>query len=403
MKTNKPYRFNVRTGRNIEVIFSIMPNKRISTGTRDMVEAIKFADHYLAMLGQEIEEVPLFKDFAKDFFIREDKESLRYRHKQFRRENREGWYKRNQWYLDKYIMPHFAHFPLNTITQVMIENWMVSMKGLTKKDLSGNSIKKTLQALREILDDAVRYSYIKTNPARGVLIPADIKVFERRPLSLSEQRILFPNDKKERLKVWETILYATYFSVMYDTGFRPAEVQGLRVCDVYTTPQGLGVFTSHTICSEEHKAKNRVKTSGKGMESRVGLLTTVTADLLLKMIKDAHLKDDDYLFLSDRAKKDSWIKGATANKKLRNTCNKYGLESDITQYCLRHTYATFRRGNMDEATLALSMGHSGGRVRNDYDHRTASILLAQLEKSRDAIFSEDDKEEEIKPLKEKRG
>ena len=58
---------------------------------------------------------------------------------------------------------------------------------------------------------------------------------------------------------------------------------------------------------------------------------------------------------------------------------------------------------MDEATLALSMGHSGGRVRNDYDHRTASILLAQLEKSRDAIFSDDDKEEEIKPLKEKRG
>lgn len=44
------------------------------------------------------------------------------------------------------------------------------------------------------------------------------------------------------------------------------------------------------------------------MESRVGLLTTVTVDLLLKMIKDAHLKDDDYLFLSDRAKKDSWIK-----------------------------------------------------------------------------------------------
>lgn len=58
---------------------------------------------------------------------------------------------------------------------------------------------------------------------------------------------------------------------------------------------------------------------------------------------------------------------------------------------------------MDEATLALSMEHSGGKVRNDYDPRTASILLAQLEKNRNTIFSDDDKEAGIKPLKEKRG
>ncbi len=56
---------------------------------------------------------------------------------------------------------------------------------------------------------------------------------------------------------------------------------------------------------------------------------------------------------------------------------------------------------MEEQAPALSMGHSGGRVRDDYDFRTASILLAQLEKHRDDMFKSKDPTEDIKPLDKK--
>lgn len=41
------------------------------------------------------------------------------------------------------------------------------------------------------------------------------------------------------------------------------------------------------------------------------------------------------------------------------------------------------------------------RVRNDYDHRTASILIAQLEQERGKMFSEEAQDKGITPFLEK--
>ena len=401
----KDYRFINRKGRNIEVVFAIRPDKHISTGTKDMLEAVTFAENYLRTQGIYGNTIPLFKDYAKDFFIKDTEGSIKYRHRMFDKENREHWYTRHQQDLDVYVIPFFGEYRLDYITAPIIEKWMMELKANHKtKPLTGNTKKKILYALREVLDSAEREQYIASNPSRHVMIPSQKVVNERRALTRYEQQKLFPLDADKRIDVWQKCSYAAFFSVMYDTGFRPSEVAGLRVCDIYTTPQGMGVFTEHTICFEEGRAKNRVKTSGKGMESRVGLLSHVTEELVLRLIEQYQLRDDDYLFLVSYTKKESWISSATANKQLRAVCTKIGIDTDkICQYSLRHTHATYLRGSMEEQALALSMGHSGGRVRNDYDHRTASILLAQLEKHRGDMFSEDDPEESIKPFDKKMG
>lgn len=41
------------------------------------------------------------------------------------------------------------------------------------------------------------------------------------------------------------------------------------------------------------------------------------------------------------------------------------------------------------------------RVRNDYDYRTASILIAQLEQERGKMFSEEAQDKGITPFLEK--
>lgn len=58
---------------------------------------------------------------------------------------------------------------------------------------------------------------------------------------------------------------------------------------------------------------------------------------------------------------------------------------------------------MEEQALALSKGHSGRKVRDGYDHRTASILISQLEKHRGDMFTDKDEAEDIKPLDKKMG
>lgn len=390
-----------KTGRNIDVIFSYAPKKRISTGTKKISEAILFAEKHLTELGQTPTVFPLFSEYAKDFFTRTDINSLHYRDISFKKEKRLMWYSKQQDILNQFIMPYFKDYPINTITTLLIEKWLISLKGSKGQELAGNTKYKALCALRKILDDAERDMYIQSNPAKLATVPSQKPVLERRPLTIYEQKALFPPIIEERIAIWSDLVYAAYFSVMYDTGFRPAEVAALKVEDVYRTGEkSLGVYTTHSICFETKQYQERVKTSGKGMETRVGLLTDITAELVLKLIKDRNLKEEDFLFLVDNPHKGSWIKYTIANKKLRSVCIKLGLNSDISQYSLRHTYATYRRGNLDEVTLALSMGHSNG-VRNDYDHRTASILLAQLEKEREKIFQSKNTEEEITPLSRK--
>lgn len=391
-----------KTGRNIDVIFSYAPKKRISTGTKKMSEAILFAEKHLTALGQAPTVFPLFSEYAKDFFTRTDINSLHYRDISFKKEKRLMWYSKQQDILNQFVMPYFKDYPINAISTLLIEKWLISLKGSRGQELAGGTKYKALCALKKVLDDAERDMYIQSNPAKLATVPSRKPVLERRPLTIYEQKALFPSTIEERIAVWSDLVYAAYFSVMYDTGFRPAEVAALKVEDVYRTgDKSLGVYTNHSICFETMQYQERVKTSGKGMESRVGLLTDITAELILKLIKDKDLKEGDFLFLVDHPHKDSWIKYVIANKKLRSVCTRLGLDSDISQYFLRHTYATYRRGNLDEVTLALSMGHSGGRVREDYDHRTASILLAQLEKEREKIFQGENKEEEIAPLNSK--
>ncbi len=400
MKEQKLYKLHVHKGRNIEVVFAHVPFKRVSTGTRDITEAVLFCENYLRQDGIIGTKVPTFKEFSKGFFSRRDYDSLFARDKAFGREKREKWYLDKQTLLDVYIVPRFGSYLVDSIKTVAIESWIVSIKGIRHDELSACTKRKILDCMRYIFDDAIRKDYITVNPARIVKPPVE-RSESRRALTIYEQQQLFPSDINERVKLWKSTMWALYFSIMYDTGFRPSEVGGLLVGDIYSTPQGQAVYTTHTINGETHRLEERVKTSGKGMESRVGLLSAPTQKLVVQFLEEIEAEDEDEpLFLLCRGKKDSYVFNETANKHFKTVCKALGI-TGVTQYTLRHTYATYRRGNVDETSLAIAMGHSNG-VRNDYDHRTASILISQLENERERIFNTV-QDKGIEPLMIKKG
>ncbi len=364
-----------------------------------MTEAVLFCENYLRNDGIIGSKTPTFKEFSKGFFTRRDYDSLYARDKAFGRIKREQWYKDKQSLLDMYIVPRFGSYLIDSIKAVAIESWLVAVQGTKHEELSACTKRKILDCMRYVLDDAIRKDYIETNPARTVKPPVE-RSEARRALTIYEQQQLFPADIDERIKLWGSSMWALYFSVMYDTGFRPSEVGGLLVGNIYSTPQGQAVYTTHTISAETHQLEERVKTSGKGMESRVGLLSAPTQKLVVLFLEEIEAEDEEEpLFLLCRGKKDSYVFNETANKHFKSVCRKLGIEG-VTQYTLRHTYATYRRGNVDETSLALAMGHSNG-VRNDYDHRTASILISQLENERERIFNTE-QDKGIKPLELKK-
>ena len=67
----------------------------------------------------------------------------------------------------------------------------------------------------------------------------------------------------------------------------------------------------------------------------------------------------------------------------------------------RHNYETDRKGDLSDADLAVSMGHT--KLRDDYDHQQERDLVRKLESVRDDLFRNrrrKGKESDIVPLDE---
>ena len=63
-------------------------------------------------------------------------------------------------------MPFFQTYRLSEITVEAVDNYRAA-KLREKKALSANSINKTLKILAKVLESAVEYGYLSSNPARG--------------------------------------------------------------------------------------------------------------------------------------------------------------------------------------------------------------------------------------------
>ena len=258
----------------------------------------------------------------------------------------------------------------------------------------------TADSYRLLMEDVKKDGFRDDNPAKDVRMLAK-KGKRRKPIPPSVLRILFPDNLEKRIEIWHGLMWATYFSVLYDTGFRPSECAALRVSDIYQSSRGLSVGTSHTVNREEGEVVERVKTSDDGgYDKRMGLLYDDTAELLIRLIKEDGLKGDDYLFRAPE-RENGVLLPDSSNKHFKTVLKEQGVyDEGLVQYGLRHSYMTARRGEMPDEILAISMGHT--KLRDDYDHRSMTDLIRQLDDRRDSFFESRkhiDDEPEIRKFK----
>lgn len=377
------YRLRERKGRCLEAEFSSRPGLWISTGTRDVEEASRFAEKKLTEGGILVKsEHARLSDYGDPFFGDGIDCMLREKDKRFNKIYQDDHYKSMESNYRNYIRPKFGNMNPAAITDVMIEDWYTTLVSVRDKTPLASASKCAIyETMKHLMKELKRQKVITANPCDTVETLVSRTENPRKPYTLDEVRRLFPADIDEAIYIWSGLGWALYFSIMADTGWRPAEVMGVRrdgICDA-------GIYQTHSVDHRTRKVKGTIKTTMSGQPYKVGILSDYTRELLDRYLKEIP-DTQEYLFSMD----DGIFPVSVPNKILRKAANRAGVPyNERTQYSLRHFFATYIRTRKDgeglsEVDVEELLAHTS--YRPEYDHRTGEMMVFRLSnKARDAI------------------
>ena len=371
------YRFRKCADRKfIQVQFAILPNKWISTETDKMTDAVLFAENWLRKNGDKADltkdEMPSLLDFARDFFKSSDPYGFRKRNEQRGFFYTENYYEQKQALLEHYILPSHGRLKINVITDTMIENLIYSLRSVrTKKALANNTKNKVFDVYTKVMEETRRQGYVQANPCKEVEALAN-RSKGREAFTNTELAKLFPQNKKELLHIWHGYMWAVYFLIQYETGWRPGEVSALQFSNFF--PDTHGIYTASDI-DYKKRLQPRIKTTDKGQPYKVGILSDRTCELLIEW--QSRCKSD-FVFMQKNGK---FIGAEGANKHLTSACNRAGIDQyrngkKRTQYSFRHSFQSYYLGRIPENARLLLMGHT--KMRTEYTHIEARELLERV-------------------------
>ena len=377
------FRIRERKGRAYEVEFAERPSLWTSTGKRVFEEADAFVKRLLHESKRYLpnEKVTFIEFAGTDYFTRPGKGSYRERCERFGKRYDERYYRNKNGFLRNYILPEFSKWDVTKITTAVIEDWYV---GLTQfrhpgKKLCDEQKIYILDALSDIMDDMQRKGVLKDNPCDKVQRITVRRESNKEVFSKEEIAMLFPNDREKLLAVWDgSLMWALYFSIMVDTGFRYSEVAGLNIENI---DENGGVYTRDSVGGIDHNIRHRIKTTSKGKGAKFGVLSTYTMNLLEEYKENL---PTNYLFQYCGR----FVYCNMANERLRRACYNAGIDPrDRTQHCFRHTFDTNMLNNLgnmiEESDVRDLMAHTG--YRPEYDHRTPEQILFRLLEVKPAI------------------
>lgn len=374
----KPYRFRKpkQLGK-YQVQFSFRPGKWISTGTDDIAAAVLWAEDYLAHSLQKSDRQITFREFAKGFYS-EDRYQTKERNLKFGRDYDEAYYQKRDGHLRHYILPEFGDWLVDSISDVAVERFLLNLKNFRSGDkLADNTKNNIRQTLVEILQEAKRQGLVSENRARESQKFA-VSYSEREVFTPEEMKIMFPEDDRQCERFWGGLMWATYFLIMRDTGFRPGEIAALQIENFF--PELHGVYTQNSVNYRTREIKPSIKTTKKGKKYKVGILTAQTERFVERLISECKRKNRTILFVLDDG---NLFKPDTSNKHFKSKIFSYIPRRNRTQYCLRHSFDTDLSGEITDEKLNELMGHMSKRI--DYDHRKPERILSQLQPVREIL------------------
>lgn len=365
-RRKKTYKFWTKPSGIIYVQFATEPGRWKSTGQREQKYAIQWAEEHRI---DTVDTTQTLQQFAEGFFI-PGRHNWIERQISKNKSFAQGFLRENQGRLDNYILPHFGSYLLSALKPRMIEDWLISIKGIGKP-LADSTKNKILNTFRHVLAEAKAQELIPSNPAKEFDQITE-RQKTREPFSLEEINLLFPNSEELNMKIWLTKLWELFFRVELYGGLRPGEVAALRWSDFY--PEDNGLVVSSSIENRTFKRKG-LKTEKKGLKVKPVIINDYLRTELIRLKETVKPKDDDLIFRSINNKV---ISTDVSNKHFKASVERAGIDRrDRTQYSLRHTFDTELLKEIPLATVQTLMGHTS--YRKEYDHRNGIDLLKQIQ------------------------
>lgn len=355
------YKLKHKQGRKVQIQWE-GSEKWLSTGCNTLTEAREWAEQQ----NGKVKRIK-FGEYAKDFFLRTDVDSIRMRNKMNGVDVRESSYTVFQEFLELYLIPFFKNIPIEDITPRMIDEWKISMKKPTKerKALANTTISTGLSILSIVLNSAVYDEIIKANPVRAVRRLR--KESKEKPIWTDEElQKLFPKDKDKLIEIWEFYNYAVCCLVLYETGFRPSEALALQRSCFY--PKLNGIHTMGTIESRTKSYVGKIKTHDKGKKYKVSIISDELTEILKEYIATLP-PEQEFLFL---CRNGDFLTPPILNYYITKACKRAGITVHRS-YTFRHNFMTRILASLDENTVMELMGHTTWEAC--YDHRTPETII----------------------------
>ena len=292
-----------------------------------------------------------------------------------------------QYLLNARILPDLGDTPLTDLSVARLQQWVSDLSqthcrtrlGETDEVISASTVQHYTKLITSILDSAVRFGYLKTNPMQKVETP---KARKPRQHCLDEERAV---DLLRCLQHEPNYCYRLALMLALVCGLRLGEVTALRLCNVDFKRCTIDISLAHKY-TPIHGSFNGPPKTQAGVR-----IITLPAGLMAMLDIEAKHQNECRRLLGDDWHNDGWIVHAwngtqmhkdTPSKWFRRFADKHGF-SDICFHELRHSHASILlANNVDVVAVAARMGHEDVRTTLD----TYAHALASRDKASAAVF-----------------
>lgn len=292
--------------------------------------------------------------------------------------------------LKNYILPEIANMPLYKIDGLIVQRIINKLKKRKRErpdkngnivTLSSTTVNSVYRLLRKILNKAVAWNYIESNPVLTVNAPS-VSTKEKESYNIHELiEVMLLLEK-------EDITTELLFNLFICTGMRRGELVGLHLDNIHLDKNFIKIEISAVWDSENKKiVEKKTKSEGGVREIPIPQFCVDKIKEYLKLrerkIMNFKRKNKNYvapknLFLS---RSGGIMFPDTPSNKWTTFKNKHMQLKDVTLHGLRHSYCSMQMNdnpNLAPSDVKTLMGHSQLSTTFIYTHSNEDKREAAL-------------------------
>jgi len=238
-------------------------------------------------------------------------------------------------------------------------NYLTCYKDKKGNSLSGKTIKIKIISLRNFFKYLLKHDYILNNPMILIELPREERELPRSVLTEEEVKEILT---KIKTNTPIGLRNKAVIELFYSSGIRTSELGNLKINDI------------------DLKEQIAIIVKGKGNKTRMVPIGQHACYYIEQYIEKARkfmlkgkLKDDGYLFLTERGTK---FDRETLNKcVIRQVMKNIRINKNVTCYTFRHSVATHLvKNKVDIRYVCQLLGHESLRTTQKYCHLEISDL-----------------------------